>query len=60
MWRYELAKRRERIVMWIAWRLPRYLAYWVAIRVMAHATTGPYGNQEPGRVSIMDALKRWG
>jgi hypothetical protein len=39
--------------------LPRELAYWCAIRVMAHASQGPYSNQEVPALLAMDALKRW-
>ena len=49
----------EKRVIQIAWALPRRLAYWAAIRVMAHATTGKYGTSVPDQTSIMDALKRW-
>jgi hypothetical protein len=54
-------KRRqsERIAMATAWKMPKWLAYWCAIRVIAHATTGQYGNTDPGMLSTMDALKRW-
>jgi hypothetical protein len=43
----------------IANRLPRRIAYWAAIRVMAHATVGPYSNQVVPELTVMDALKRW-
>ena len=43
----------------IAWKLPRRLAYWCAIRVIAHATTGKYGNTVVPELRAMDALKRW-
>ena len=50
----------EKIWMWIAWRLPRALTYWCAIRVGAHATQGLYSDQEVPELKFMDALKRWG
>lgn len=59
MWRYELSKLRERTLMALAWRLPRPLVYWCAIRLMAHATTGQYGTTEAPALLAMDALKRW-
>lgn len=49
----------DRFVMWLAWRLPRRLAYWAAIRVAAHATTGEYGTTDPNELNVMDALDRW-
>lgn len=49
----------ERIWTWIAWRLPRPLVKWCAIRLMAHATTGPYSHQIVPELRAMDALQRW-
>lgn len=49
----------ERLWMWIAFHLPRPLAYWCAIRVGAHATQGRYGNQIVPELLFMDALQRW-
>lgn len=49
----------EKIQTAIAWRLPRWLAYWAAIRVMANATTGQYGDTDPTTLDVMTALKRW-
>ena len=50
---------KERILMWIAWRMPRSLAYWCAIRLGAHATQGQWGDQVVPDLTFMDALKRW-
>lgn len=57
--RYERAKFFERVLLKVVWALPRKVAYWAAIRVMAHATTGRYGNQVVPDLTAMDALKRW-
>lgn len=57
--RYEAHRRVERAKIAVAWKLPRWLAYWAAIRVMAHATTGEHGNQIVPDLTAMDALKRW-
>jgi hypothetical protein len=52
--------RKERIVIWVAWHLPRSIAYWAYIRV---ATAGdkpgtPYpGN--PTEQSVIDPINRW-
>ena len=43
----------------IAWCLPRRLVMWCAVRLMAHATQGPWGNQEVPALLAMDALQRW-
>ena len=49
----------ERIWMWLAWHLPRSLAYWTAIRVGASATTGKYADREVPKVTVIDALEAW-
>jgi len=51
--------RLDRLWMWAAWRLPRRLTMWCAVRVIAHATTGQYGTTIVPELSAMDALKRW-
>lgn len=52
-------KQRERFVIALAWRLPRWLVYWCFIRVAAHATQGKYSETEVPSLTAMDALKRW-
>ena len=49
----------EKLVIKLAWLMPRRLAYWCAIRVGAHATQGQWGNQAVPDLLFMDALKRW-
>lgn len=49
----------ERFWTWLAWRLPRKLAYWATIRVGANATTGKYSNQVVPELAFTDVLKRW-
>lgn len=59
--RWKLSRLRERALQFIVWRcLPRGVVYWAAIRLMAHATQGPWSNQIVPELSAMDALKRWG
>lgn len=52
-------KPKERLLLWIVGRLPRELCARAAIRVIAHATTGQWGNQVVPELKAMDALKRW-
>ena len=52
-------KIRERFALWLAWKLPRCLVMWCAIRLMAHATTGEHSDTVVPELSAMDALKRW-
>lgn len=49
----------DRFWMWLAWLLPRRLAYWCAVRVTAYATQGRYSHQIVPELRAMDALKRW-
>lgn len=54
--------RNKRADTWwrrLAFKMPRGLAYWCAIRVGAYATTGRYGNQVVPELLFMDALQRW-
>jgi len=44
---------------WLVWLLPRKLVMWCAVRVMAHASTGPWGNEHPDSISMMTMLQRW-
>lgn len=50
---------KERILIALAWKMPRSLVYWCAIRLMAHATTGRYSSQVVPDLTALDALKRW-
>ncbi len=44
---------------WLAWRLPRPLIMWAAVRLLCHGTGGKYGNTVVPELTAMDALKRW-
>jgi hypothetical protein len=52
-------RKTERFWTWLAWKLPRPLVYWAAIRLLAHATTGRYGSTIALELTAMDALRRW-
>ena len=51
--------RREKIWMWLAWRMPKRLVYFCGVRMGSHSTTGPYNKQVVPSLRFMDALKRW-
>jgi hypothetical protein len=55
--RFGVAK--EKMIMAVVWKLPRWLVYWCAIRLMAHASQDEYGGEIVGEIKMMDALKRW-
>lgn len=50
---------REKVWMWIAWKLPKTLVMFASVRMIAHATQGKYGTTIVPELSAMDALKRW-
>ncbi len=49
----------EKFWIWLAWKLPKRLAYWATVRVGAEATMPPYGNQIVPELTVMTALERW-
>ena len=51
---------KDKMQMAIAYRLPKWLVKWAAIRLIAHATTGKYGNTVVSDLNVMEALNRWG
>ena len=44
---------------WLAYRLPERLVYFVAIRLMAHGTSGEYGKTNVTAVRAITLLRRW-
>ena len=50
---------KDRISMKLAWMLPKRLVYWCAMRMIAHATSGEYSNQEVPGLTAMTAIERW-
>lgn len=56
-WRWSRPK--EKVLLWVAYRLPRKLVAWVGIRIVAHATSGKYSSQIVPDLTAMEALKRW-
>jgi hypothetical protein len=50
---------KEKLQMKIAWAMPRWLAYFCAVRVIVHATQGKYSSTVVPELSAIDALKRW-
>jgi len=50
---------KDRMQLWFACRLPRWLVRWAAVRLIAHATTGQFSSTVVPDLTAMDALKRW-
>ncbi len=49
----------ERLQIWVAWRMPRWLVMWATLRLVSHATTGSYRDTCVPELTVMDAIKRW-
>jgi hypothetical protein len=50
---------KDKVKMWFAWHMPKWLAYWCTVRLGVHATTGRFSDQIVPDLTYMDALKRW-
>lgn len=50
---------KEKFWLFLAWRLPRPLVMWTAIRLGVHATQGEYSSTIVPDLLFMDAIKRW-
>lgn len=61
LWRlaYWRSKMFERMLIFIAWHMPRELVRWCFFRVFAHGTTGVFGRECPSDTRAMDLAKRW-
>ena len=59
MLKYWWLVKKGNLQRWVAWRLPKWLVYWAAMRLIAHATTGKYSTTVVLDLTAMDAMKRW-
>lgn len=50
---------KDGVARWVAYRLPRRVVYFAAIRLGAHATTGEYDTTMVPELKFVDALERW-
>lgn len=56
---YYIRKLSDKFWLWLVWKLPKPLVMWSTVRVVAHATSGEYGDISAPDITAMDALKRW-
>lgn len=49
----------ERIWVWLAWRLPRGLVYWCAIRLITAAYGGKYADRVMGTLTTGEVIGAW-
>lgn len=54
-WWWNVSRRltREKLTQWIAWRVPRSIAYWCFIRVYTASTNGAPSDD------VIAAMKAW-
>ena len=57
--RWRLPKWKEKVQIWVAWHLPRWVVYWATVRCGVHGTTGQYSHQEVPALTVGTALRRW-
>lgn len=50
---------KEKILIWLAWHMPRSLAKWAFVRVATAATVGEYSEQVLPELLVTTALQRW-
>lgn len=58
MIRWNVSQAKERVLLWLARKMPRSLRYWATIVAGAEATTGKYGNTIVPELKFVDVLKR--
>ena len=49
----------DKLARWLAWKLPRPVVRWAFYRVLAHATSGFWSNEDAVALSWQDAADRW-
>ena len=50
---------KENFTMWVAWRLPRQLVYWCAVRLIAEAASSDDFMDDVPSLGAMEALELW-
>lgn len=57
---YRAGRARDAAIRFVVWRLmPRRMVMWAGFRIISHATTGRWSNQEVPRLTAMEAMDRW-
>jgi len=53
------SEKKDDLWAWIAWRLPKRLAYFASARVWINGTHGKWSGQVVTELTCVDALERW-
>ena len=57
---YRIMKFREKMLLKSVWALPRNWITWAIYRAMAHATSGPWGNEVVDfQMPVAKLIDRW-
>lgn len=57
--KYQVRRRGEKMLIWLAHRLPKQLKMRVYFDILAHSTTGKYGKTIVPEITAMDAIDRY-
>ena len=57
--KFRLEVKKQKLMIWFVWKLPKWLIYYSSLRLLAHATTGKYGKTTESELKAVDALLRW-
>lgn len=57
--KYELRRKKENAIIWLACKLPKQLKMRVYFDILAHATTGKYGKTNVPDITAMEAIDRY-
>ena len=50
---------KEKLLIWLAYHLPKPLVYWAAVRVLATASCEKFAEREITAITGAEALKAW-
>lgn len=57
--RFLLSEKIDRLLMNLAWKMPKRLVSWCAVRVWVNASTGKWSDEEVLGIRFVEALDRW-
>ena len=50
---------KEKILWWIAYKIPKQIVYLCGIRIWANATTGEFSSENATDIKMDEAIRRW-
>ena len=49
----------DKIYCWLAWKLPKNLVKWCAVRLMTNASVGKHSSMVMSEITCIQALQAW-